>query len=357
MESILSNYPSLKGKIYANTATQGLMAPLVHIYRKSYHPLETTDSDKSGLKTPTINVLKQTLGLYLGTDSKNIALVPNFSIGLNLLLEGLDSSERILLLQNDYPSLNWPFYGRFYQINHLPITPNIESQIVDVIRAKKITVFAFSRVQWLDGFKLREQFLNTLKQAFPDLLLVVDGTQWVGTEEVGFDQRPYDILGASGYKWLGAGYGNGFILQKPEVRQRFKLKSRGFGSSRHQQYAWDNLQFFPHLEPGHLDNFAFGSLYYALQEIENYGKAKRNEEIGTLAHYVYEKLSVFSNRTSCSDKYSDVSTIISIPSISGRFEQLVANGVVCVKRGDAIRLSFHYYNTHKEVDNIEKLLQ
>jgi len=89
---------------------------------------------------------------------------------------------------------------------------------LDKISTSKPTAFAFSLVQYVSGIKLSDQFLKTLKTAFPDILLMVDGTQFCGTAPFNFEDSAIDVLISSGYKWMLGGYGNGFVFIKTQQK-------------------------------------------------------------------------------------------------------------------------------------------
>src|SRR5690606_34964378 len=116
-----------------------------------------------------------------------------------------------LLLKEDYPSLNWPFETRGFPREYVEIDENLEEKIRDRVKGGKIDVLALSLVQWVNGVMIDLEFLRQLKEEFPQLLILADGTQYLGMEEFDFGASGIDILGASAYKWLLAGYGNGFF--------------------------------------------------------------------------------------------------------------------------------------------------
>jgi len=51
------------------------------------------------------------------------------------------------------------------------------------------------------------------------------------------------------------------------------------------------------------------------------------------------------------------STIFTIKGDAVVFKKLLANDVLCAQRGIGIRLSFHFYNTMKELDEIVNILK
>ncbi len=176
--------------------------------------------------------------------------------------------EHILLLENDYPSVNWPFESRGFQISYAKIDEKLEQNILEKVRTNSITVLALSLVQWINGIRVDLDFLKSLKEEFPQLLIIADGTQFCGAFEIDFENSGIDVLGASGYKWLLAGTGNGFMLFKDLAKRRFTIKTTGFNSANAVLTAKNTIPFNKHFEPGHLDSLNFGSLKCALENTE-----------------------------------------------------------------------------------------
>jgi cysteine desulfurase/selenocysteine lyase len=51
------------------------------------------------------------------------------------------------------------------------------------------------------------------------------------------------------------------------------------------------------------------------------------------------------------------STIFNIKGDVAVFNKLLENDVLCAQRGNGIRLSFHFYNTLKEIDEIVRIVK
>ncbi len=213
----------------------------------------------------------ESVGDFLGCTKENVSLTPNFTIALNLLLEGLPKGQRVLLLQQDYPSLNWGFETRNYDRAYVEIDYDLEERIYQALKKAHFDILALSLVQWTNGIKVDLDFLKRLKTEFPELMIIADGTQFCGTQRFNFEDSGIDILGASAYKWLLSGYGNGFLLVKDRVKKRFDLKAIGNGSVNGDMSKRNTISFCKHLEPGHLDSFNFGSLLFSLHFLQSVG--------------------------------------------------------------------------------------
>ena len=350
-------FPVLHQGIYANTATSGLLYEDLLDWRQE-HDLDFLIGG-SVAKANTYLLLEETrrtVAEFFNFEEEHVALTPSFSQGFNLLLEGLDRSEKVLLLKGDYPSLNWPFENRNFSIEYLGIDENLEENIYNAVKEKNITVFACSTVQWLNGFKIDFDFLRKLKKEHPELLIIMDGTQFCGTEYFDFSASGVDILGSSGYKWLLSGYGNGFIMTKPTVQHRFNLKSKGYGSGRNAKNQKDGRTFCKHLEPGHLDSLSFGSLQFSMKYLMKIGLGHIGTHNQKVSQHAKKHLTTLGLLDGLIVNRIPTGTIFNIRQ-KGFYDNLLKNNVVCARRGDGIRLSFHFYNTLEEVDSIVEILK
>ncbi|WP_435624748.1 aminotransferase class V-fold PLP-dependent enzyme [Flagellimonas sp.] len=357
LQNLRKKFPVLQECIYANTAATGLLNTELFAWRRKHdeeYLVGGSEMKQKGFENT--HLINQTVGSFFGCKKENVALTPNFSLAMNLLLEGLPKDQHVLLLKDDYPSLNWGFETRNFKRTYLDIDENLEDNIHEALKADKIDVLALSVVQWINGIKIDLDFLKQLKKEFPDLMIITDGTQFCGTQRFNFDDSGIDILGASTYKWLLAGYGNGFFLVKDEVKKRFDLKAIGNGSVDRDISKKNSIPFCKHLEPGHLDSLNFGSLQFSLKFLEEIGLENIEKQLQRLSHKAKMEFSKLGLLEDFVTQRKEHSTIFNIKGGQERFDKLQGNGIICAQRGTGIRLSFHFYNTEDEVDKIAKIL-
>tara|TARA_R110002051_G_scaffold159536_1_gene230856 strand:- start:1778 stop:2863 length:1086 start_codon:yes stop_codon:yes gene_type:complete len=353
MQNISKEFPILDQYIYANTAAHGILFDRLLDWRQE-HDLDYLIGG-SMFKTKALQTIIDTraaVGQFFNCKKEHVALIPNFSIGLNMLLEGLDKKHKVLLVNDDYPSLTWPFESRGFDCKYLDSTEHLERDILSAISKEKITVLAISLVQWLNGIKIDLEFLKKLKETQPELLIIADGTQFCGTESFDFDNSGIDVLGASAYKWLLAGSGNGFMLFKDTASSFFSLKTIGFNSVNADLTQKDNARFTKHFEPGHLDSLSFGSLKKSLEFLTDIGMdsiSAANRELSAFALQEFSKLGVLEESVV---KRKTHSTIFTIAGDQKLFDQLTHHHIICSQRGKGIRLSFHFYNTTKNIRKV-----
>lgn len=345
--------------IYANTASAGLLSSSLAQWRQQ-HDMDYLTSG-SAMKTKAMQTetpeTREKVADFFGCKTENVALVPNFSLGLNILIEGLNERHRILLLENDYPSVNWPFENRGFAISYVAIDEHLEAQIFDRIREEEITVFVLSLVQWTNGIRIDMEFLKLLKNEFPTLIIIADGTQFCGTTDFNFDNSPFDVLGSSGYKWLLSGYGNGFMLFKDDVKRHLLVKTIGFNAADANLNGRDSIRFSKHFEPGHLDTLNFGSLRFSLDYLKNLGMTNIEKKLGKLSGMARGEFTDLGLLEASVVSRKTHSTIFNIKGDDRLFEHLSNNSIMCSQRGNGIRLSFHFYNTEEDIESIVKVLK
>ncbi len=353
MEDLRKAFPALAGQTYLNTAATGLLSAPLAAYRTSVDTAFLQNGNNVAFQEQTVNQTRESIARFFGATTGETALVPNFSMGINILLDGLPKKQKILLLKNDYPSVNWPVETRDFEVYHVEVNSALEKNIEVAISRHKPDIFIFSVVQWLTGIKIDLQFLRQLKAYHPQLLLIADGTQYLGTEAFAFHDSPFDIIGASGYKWLLSGQGNGFFLVKDEIKHRIKLTAIGFNSADSFQSTASETRFIKHFEPGHLPALLVGSLGKSLQLFEDWGVEKLYGQVAALSHYAFERLTEKGLLPQAYAQRPLHSPIFNIRGTAADYRKLKEDSISTSQRGGGIRVSFHFYNTE---DDIERLL-
>ena len=216
MQNFKDQFPVSNSHTYLNTASCGLFSSQLVAWRRQHdeHMLEGGSMFRD-LHKPHIVSIRQAISRFFSTKPDRVALLPNFSFGWNSLLEGMCDRTRFLLINDDYPSLSWPIERRGFQIVRTTMNAQLEANIAQAVQQYKPDVLVLSVVQYVSGIKIDLDFLSQLKKDHPELLIVADGTQYLGTEAYDFETGPIDVLGASAYKWMLSGYGNGFFMIKP----------------------------------------------------------------------------------------------------------------------------------------------
>ena len=357
-ENLRKSFPVTEHTLYANTAAIGLMSEDLQEWRQE-HDLDFLigGSEMKMESFQMISGVRKSLGTFLGCDRSRVALTPNFSLGLNLVLEGLPRESRVLLLQTDYPSVNWPFEARGFPIHYAALDDEVEKHIDEQLKKQPFDVLAFSLVQWENGLRIAPDFITYLREQYPHLLLIADGTQHCGAFAVDFDASGLDILGGSGYKWMLAGTGNGYVLFSERAVERLHLKTTGFNAVGGNLALKGEIRTAKHLEPGHLDSLCFGSLGFAVEKLQAWGV----ENIENHNHRLMKKAASGLQSLGLLEdpfvKRKVHGNILNIRGGDALYNHLLEKGVSCSQRGGGIRLSFHLYNSEADIDRLLQFLR
>lgn len=351
--NLAASFPILEKYTYLNTANSGILSTELAQWRTDHDQLFVNGGSAFRMEqSPVIEALRTNIADFFKADQSNVFLTQNFSLGFNALLNGLPKTHRFLLLNNEYPSVDYQVISRGFEHFNVDIDEHLEDNIMAAIEKYHPTVFAFSVVQYISGYRINPEFIRKLKHTYPDLLLIGDGTQFCGTTDFNFKNSGLDALISSGYKWLLAGYGNGFILLSDQLsNQVYQLQKNS------QLPTAPFLKGKTHLalcfEPGHLDTLNFGSLHESLNFIRKAGITEIEKKTQALCKLARTQLH---DRGLLPDYLVDQqysSTIMSMPLKQEVVDKLGAANILCSPRGAGTRISFHFYNTK---DDLQKLL-
>ncbi len=356
MKKIRKEFPILSQYTYLNTASSGVLYDSLLDFRQE-HDLDYLlgaslfRNDQASF----LDGVRKTIATFFDAPSNSVTLNSNCSIGFNVLLNGLSKNQKILLLEGDYPSINFAATSKGFPICFANVNEHLEENIYTAIKTHKPTIFIFSLVQFLTGISIDLSFLDTLKKEFPDILLIADGTQFCGTQSFSFNDSAIDILGCSGYKWLLGGYGNGFLLFKENVLERITpVTYQKDPLKGNYPLSYTSLQ--ARFEPGHLDTFNFGSLKHSLDFLNKIGLSNIESQNNALKKHLKSGLEDLGLLPPFSIKRENYSTIFNIDGNTSLHNSLINKNIITSLKPNGIRVSVHFYNTIHEIDYLLNVL-
>jgi len=357
MEDFRKHYNAINQYTYLDTASCGLVSNKVMTWRRQYdNKLNGNVSSLGGDMKVHISRIRQTVADFFGAKTQEVGFVTNFSYGMNMVMEGIPKRQKVLLLTDEYPSVSWPVEHRDFEVCYAKIDENLEQNIEDAIKKHNPDIFIFSIVQWLTGIKIDLEFVKQLKKNHPKLLLIADGTQYLGTEAFDFEASGIDVLGTSCYKWLTSGFGTGFFIVRTSARESIQLRTIGFFSAETFESNREDTAYMNHFEPGHLDILGFGSLEQSLLLMQSLGEGKIYDHIETLSKKAksrFEEKGLLPDHTRLRSNHS---SIFNLKGDEALFENSMENNIVCALRGGGIRVGFHYYNNESDLDFLMEVL-
>lgn len=345
------------GLTYFNTPGNGLMPKTHHQWRRR-RDIDFFDpsSDLRDQQVVFIQEVKEALAAMFNCSEENVYCVPNFSFGYNALLGGLPSGTRFAILEEDYPSLNYPIISRGFPYKVVKSGDgNLEERILDIIRQGTVDVLLLSVVQYITGVKIDMEFIKTLKREFPALIVIGDATQYLGTEPFDFMESGFDAIGGSGYKWMMAGFGNGYMMLSDKLKKF--LYSDALTRPRPTEAMWAHKSIIDtFFEPGHQDTLSHGTLLESVRFFDKLGLSNVKEHIDEVKGYAYEQFLERGWILPAVTERSCRSSLINLQVPQECYSALGGAGIKCFPRGTGIRIGIHLYNDKADVDYLVKIL-
>lgn len=342
---------------YLNTPGNGLMPRAHHAWRRAWE-MEFFDvaGDRRDQQPAFIAQVKREFGALFNCSTEEVYLTPNFSFAMHTLLDGLPSGLKYAILEEDYPSLNFPVISRQLDYVKIKVDQQVEEHIQNTIRNQHIDVLLLSVVQYINGLMIDLNFINKLKAEFPDLIIVGDATQYLGTEPLNFKDSGFDAIGGSGYKWMMAGFGNGYMMVSDQLQAILYQKAQS--GPRPHEAMWSSKSILDtFFEPGHQDTLSHGTLLRSLNFMQTHGLDHIQAYLIELRAYAYGQ---FDERGWLLPEIRGRnvrSSLVNLQIDPKNYDLLLANGIKCFPRGRGIRIGLHVYNTQQDVDKLIEVIE
>lgn len=349
----------MQRSVYLNTASCGLLseeslAPATELHRQM---ISNASAAVEPLRDTGIERIRQTVSAFIDAPATQVALIPNFSWGLNAIVKSLSGDERVLLYRRDYPSLLAPF-----TINHFAITwigdedgYHIDfDKLKHTLIAEQIQVVALSHVQWLTGFKIDLAALSAFCRE-KGIRLIVDTTQSLGAELISIRDCELDVMICSNYKWMNAGFGTGILYVSADFMNSYPPTVGGSNSYILDKGSSIYEPSIKNFEPGHYNVHGLLILEQAIAQKSEMGLkaiAQHNQELVRKVAKAVDPALLYSAYSA-----TEAGSILTIKDGRGLHDHLIKNGIVCIQREGNIRIGFHFYNTEEEADYLISLLQ
>lgn len=342
---------------YLNTPGNGLLPKSSHLWRRT-RDIEFFDvsTDFRDQQPAFQKMVKNNFSKLFNCSADRLFLLPNFSFGYNTLLEGIDKSLKFALIEEDYPSLNYPVISRGFDYSIIPVSVDLEEQIYQHIVEKATDVLVLSIVNYIHGLKIDSEFIKKLKNDFPDLLIIADATQYLGTESFDFENSGFDAVGGSGYKWMMAGFGNGYMMISEQMKSILYTQART--KEMPKEAMWQHKSLWDiYFEPGHQDTLSHGTLNESVlffQKVDLHQVKNYLNGLSDHAYRIFEErnwlLPFISGRSSRS-------TLINLQINPAFYPLLLERGIKCFPRGTGIRIGIHIYNTKEDINRLVEVVE
>lgn len=340
--------------VYLNTAACGLLSPAslkaVNDFNDAMQFNGSTRSEH--WRFNEFEGLRNAVASFLNAPAENIALLPNFSFAINSIVQALNGDEKVLLYKNDFPTLLEPFRINKFDITWIDAEDNFTidgEEIKKLLLDKKIDILAISHVQWRSGYRLDIGDIGAFCREH-DIIFIIDATQSLGAMAIDMNIQYADVLIASNYKWMNAGFGTGVMYMSGDFLVKYPPVIAGFGS-----YTIKNSNFvlepsIRHYEPGHLNITGLLTLEVAIKEKQEKGMVTIEAHNTALTKRLLDGMSNFPVKLVGTANTTNRGSIVLIEDEQNLGKHLEHHHIIVSQRLGLLRISMHFYNTEADID-------
>jgi selenocysteine lyase/cysteine desulfurase len=316
--------------------------------------------------------LRRRLAELVGAASPDdISLLKNTTEGISLVAFGLDwrAGDNVVLPRGEFASNRLPWLAqasRGVDIREVDIRTarDAEAALIGAMDPQTRLV-SVSAVQWSDGFRLD---LGRLGDACRErgVLFCVDAIQQLGALRLHAEDCHIDFLAADAHKWLLGPVGVAVFYSRPEARERLSLLQQGWHMCEQpwhfQREDWTPAASGQRFEAGSPNSLGEAALHAAAGLLlERDMRAVEARVLANSAYLIARLPGLPGVRLVSHDDPRRRSGIVSFSCdrLPARelHRRLAARDVSCALRGDAIRLSPHFYQGGEELESFLGVLE
>lgn len=306
----------------------------------------------------------------INADPAEIAFTKNTSEGISFVANGLSWAigDNVVITNVEFPANVYPWMNlrdRGVQIKLVKEDKKGRIPFGDIKKAvdSRTKVVSISFVEFSSGFRNDLRRIGRLCRD-KGVVFVVDAIQGLGALALDVEKAGIDFMSVDGHKWLLSPEGVGVFYAREGSMEKLMVREVGWASVVNKE---DYLDYDFTLRPdasrfecGSPNTLGLYGLMGSLELILEVGIKEIEAWILELTDHLVCGLKEKGYRVFSSRKSNDRSGIVSFGSERHNIEPvrnyLAEQEIIVSIRNGAIRVSPHFYNTHKEIDRLLKHL-
>lgn len=322
-------------------------------------------------------ILRERAAALVNASPDDIAIIPAVSYGVAIAARALDwhPAQKVVMPKGEFPSNVYGWWAPSrddrprVQLVERPVgaenTAAAWNQaLLDAIDADTAVV-NISTVHWVDGLRFDVEAIGA-KAREVGAMFIVDGTQSVGAEPFDMARIQPDLLVCAGYKWLMGPYQAGFAVVGDRLRNAWpfehhwanRIGSDNPGATEYREGFRPGARRFDVGE--HANPITLPILNEGMRQVLEWGLENIRDYCGDLMRPLEDLLA--DTEYSVIHPAERAAHIVGIrlpdeDRLVGVMEALVAANIRVSRRGDALRISPHLYNTAADVEALCRVLK
>jgi selenocysteine lyase/cysteine desulfurase len=313
---------------------------------------------------------KRLAGLLNAASANDIALLKNTTDGICTVANGIDwrAGDNLVTPADEFPSNRLPWLAlqhRGVEVREVDICATDEPEQALLARMDSRTrLLTVSAVQWTDGLRLQ---LETLGKACASqgVLFFVDAIQQLGAMQMDVERCGIDFLAADGHKWLLAPEGIAVFYCRESVREQLSLLQQGWRMVdtpyQFNRESWEPSKSAGRFEAGSPNMLGQVALHASVGLLQDVGmqhvEACVTANSLALSRGLQDVPGLELVRPFDANRVSGIVSFVPRGGDAAKVHSaLKSRQLSCAVRGDAIRLSPHFYQLGQPVQEMLSLI-
>lgn len=360
-EALRDEFPILARKTYLNSCSLGALSKRSEAYLgefvERWHDMGASAWYRHWLGR--VEDLRGRVSTFLGTTTRELALLPSTSTALAAVTESVDAAgrNRVVCTELDFPTLayQWAVKPEIEMVvlkspDGVRIDPEQFAEVVD----ERTLFLATSHVFFATGY---EQDLTTLARIARDAgaYSLIDGYQGAGQTDLSLPETGVDFYTTGPLKWLLGGPGLSYLYVRAPLVEALKPRLTSWFATKHQfDFDLGGFEYRDDARRFELGTPALPTVHTALggQEIiDEVGLPAILERNRTLTdHLIGTAEDAGMSLTLAEPANRTFILMIQHDDPPGAVKHLASHGIIVDYRPGHVRVSPHFYNTTEELD-------
>lgn len=365
-ESRKTDFPSLDGRVYLNTAAEGIPPLRVRNALNQYFADKQLGMDGRKPHFQTLDRVKALIAEFYGLTPDETAVCSCSSEAYNLAAMALHlkDGDEIVINDLDFPAgvTPWLQPGSRATVK-IWRSQNGALHVSDLVPllSRKTRLVTTSLVSFFNGFVVPLDELRNEVRKHSDALLSVDVTQALG--RIPLDMRDVDLIVSSTHKWILASHGGGLVGVPSARAETWTVPAGGWF---HLKDPFGVQRFDSAISQPGAASFAVGmpnfpaiyAIEAGLSYIRETGVQKIADHAAPLVEFCFREISKLPvemlTPTNC-----QLAGIMAFrhPNAETIHQELLKQNIHVMSHAGRLRIAIHGYNTMSEIEQLVRVLR
>ncbi len=308
--------------------------------------------------------VRATFARLINAEPDEIAFVKNTSEGLCIAANGLqwEKGDNVIISNIEFPANVYPWLNlqRFGVDTRFVIARGgrIPFQSIEKLIDERTRLISLSSVEFISGFRNNLRQVGALCREH-GIYFCVDAIQSLGVFPMDVKEFFIDFLSADGHKWMLGPEGLGGFFCSKRLLNRLHPVNVGWKSVvdnlNFQEYDFTLQNSARRFEEGTLNTVGIVGFGASLELLMSVGIEEIKQRVLHLTDHAIHGLKESECKLITPLKRDERSGIVSFRNREKAphlYQRLQEQNIIVSLRGDAIRISPHFYNTEEEIDRL-----